>query len=75
MIIVIEAPFVSILVHIVISIKFRPHTLRGTELVNVHEDLPREVNKVFVSHHQIQEEVAQIHKDLQDLQGVLDYQW
>ncbi len=51
MIIVIEAPFELALVHIVICIRFRPHTPRGIELVNVHEDLPREAKKVFANHH------------------------
>jgi len=51
MIIVIEAPFELALVHIVIGIRFRPHTPRGIELVNVHEDLPREAKKVFANHH------------------------
>jgi hypothetical protein len=44
-----EAPFVLTLVFIVGNIKSKPHTPRGTQFVNLHEDFPREVNKVFVS--------------------------
>ena len=49
MITVTEAPFVLALVHIVVGIKSRPHIPRRTKLVNLHEDLFREVNKVFAS--------------------------
>jgi hypothetical protein len=38
---VIEAPFVSTPVIIVGNMKSRPHTLRGTKFVNLHEDFPR----------------------------------
>jgi len=48
-IIVIKAQFVSTLVNIVGGIKSRPHTPRGIKFVNLHENFPREVNKVFVS--------------------------
>jgi hypothetical protein len=48
-IIVIEAPFVSTQVTIAGTMKSRPHTPRGTKFVNLHEDFPREVNKVFAN--------------------------
>ncbi len=44
---IIEAPFVSTPVTIVGSMKPKPHTPRGTKFVNLHEDFPREMNKVF----------------------------
>jgi len=49
MIIVIETPFVSTLVHTIISIRSRPQTPRGTKLMSLHEDMPRKLNKVFVN--------------------------
>jgi hypothetical protein len=49
MITVIEAPFVSTLVHTIVGIKSKPQTPRGTKLVNVHEEMLKEVNKVFIS--------------------------
>jgi len=33
--------------HIVVGIKSRPQTLRGTKLVNVHEKMPKKVNNFF----------------------------
>jgi len=44
MVIVIEAPFVTTLTHIIIGMKSRPQTLRGTQLVNVHIKM---VNTIF----------------------------
>jgi len=49
MIIVTEVPFVSTLVHIVVGIRYRPQTPRGTKLVSLHEDMPREVNNFFAN--------------------------
>jgi hypothetical protein len=49
MITIIEVPFVSTLVHIVVGFRSKPRTPRGTKLVSLHEDMPREVNKVFAS--------------------------
>jgi hypothetical protein len=40
--------FVSTLIHIVVGIRSRPQTLRGTKLVNVHEEMPKKVNKFFI---------------------------
>jgi hypothetical protein len=48
MVIVIEAPFVTTLVHIVVSMKSRPQTPRKTQLVGVHIEMPREVDRIFV---------------------------
>ncbi len=36
-------------VSIVGGVRSRPHTLRGTQFVNLHEDFPKEVNIVFTS--------------------------
>jgi hypothetical protein len=44
-----KARFVSTLIHIVDGVRSRPQTPIGTKFVNLHEDIPREVNKVFVS--------------------------
>ncbi len=44
-----EAPFVSTQVTIVGNMKSRPHIPRGTKFVNLHEDFPREMNKVFAN--------------------------
>jgi hypothetical protein len=49
MITIIEVQFVSILIHIVVGIRSRSQTLRGAKLVNVHEEMPIKVNKVFAS--------------------------
>jgi hypothetical protein len=49
MIIVIEVPFVSTLIHTIIGIRFRPQTPRGTKLVSLHENMPKELNRVFAS--------------------------
>jgi hypothetical protein len=43
-----KAPFVLAPVHNIIGIKSRPQTPRGIELVSVHEEMPKEMNKVFV---------------------------
>jgi len=48
-IIVMEAPFVSAPVHIVDGVIFKPQTPSGTKFVNLHENIPRNVNKVFAS--------------------------
>ncbi len=40
----IEAPFVSTLIHNVVGIMSKPQSPRGTEHVNVHEKVPKEVN-------------------------------
>jgi hypothetical protein len=48
MVIVIEAPFVTTPTHTIVGMKSRPQTLRGAQLVNVHTEMPREVNIVFV---------------------------
>ncbi len=48
-IIVIKTMLVSALIHIVDGVRFKPKTPRGTKCVNLHEDIPREVNKFFAS--------------------------
>jgi hypothetical protein len=47
--IIIETPFVSALIYIIDGVRFRPQTPRGTKFVSLHENIPREVNKVFAS--------------------------
>jgi hypothetical protein len=46
---IIETPFVSTPFTIVGSIKSKPHTPRGTKIVNLHEDFRRKVNNFFTS--------------------------
>ncbi len=48
MITITEAPFITTLVHIV-GMRSRPQTPKGTELVNVHEEMPQEVNTIFAN--------------------------
>jgi hypothetical protein len=47
MVIVIEIIFVTTPTHIVVGMRFRPQTLKVTQLVSVHGEMPKEVNKVF----------------------------
>ncbi len=47
MVIVTEIPFVTTPTHSVVGMRFRPQTLRVTQLVSVHREMPKEVNKVF----------------------------
>jgi hypothetical protein len=42
--------FILASIHTIVSIKSIPQTLRGIELVSVHEKMPKDVNKVFVGH-------------------------
>jgi hypothetical protein len=46
---VVETPFVSAPIHNIVSIRSKPQTPRGTQLVSVHEEMPIKVNKFFVS--------------------------
>jgi hypothetical protein len=48
-IIITEAPFVSTLVRTIGGVRSRPQTPKGTKFVGLHEDIPKEVNKAFVS--------------------------
>jgi hypothetical protein len=48
-IIITEALFVSTPVNIVVGLKSRPQTLRGTKFVNLCEDMRQEVKGVFAS--------------------------
>jgi hypothetical protein len=49
MIIVIEVPFVLALVHTIVGIMSKPQTPKGTKLASVHEEMLRDMNKVFAS--------------------------
>jgi hypothetical protein len=49
MITVTNVPFVLTPIHNVVGIKSKPQTPRGTKFVNLHEDMPKEVDKVFVN--------------------------
>ncbi len=47
MVTVIEAPFLTARTHTIVGMKFKPQTLRVTQLVSVHREMPKELNKVF----------------------------
>jgi hypothetical protein len=47
MVAIIEVPFVTTPTHTVVGMRFRPQTLRVTQLVNVHREMPKEVNNFF----------------------------
>jgi hypothetical protein len=49
-IIVIKTPFVLTSIHIVVGIRSTPQIPRGIELVSVHEEMPKDINKIFVGH-------------------------
>jgi hypothetical protein len=49
MITVTKVPFVLAPIHTVVGIRSRPQTLSGIKLVNLHEDMPKEVNIIFVN--------------------------
>jgi hypothetical protein len=46
---VIEAPFVLTLVNTIVGIRFKPHFPKGIKFVNLHQDMPQEVNIVFAN--------------------------
>jgi hypothetical protein len=46
---IIEVSFVSALVTTTGGIKSKPHTSKGTKFVNLHDDFPKELNRVFAS--------------------------
>jgi hypothetical protein len=50
MIIVTKAPFLSTPIRIIVGIKYKPQTPRGTKLVSLHKDILREVNIIFANH-------------------------
>jgi hypothetical protein len=47
MVTIIEVPFVTRPTHIVVGMRSKPQTLRVTQLVSVHREIPKNVNKVF----------------------------
>jgi len=47
--IITETPFVLAPIYIVDGVRSRPQTPKGIEFASLHEDIPKEVNKVFVS--------------------------
>jgi hypothetical protein len=48
MVTILEAPFVTTLAHIVLSMRSRPQTPMETQLVSVYTKMPREMDKIFV---------------------------
>jgi len=50
MVIIIEDPFVTTLIHIVVNMRSGPHILRETQLVSVHTKMPKEVDMIFARH-------------------------
>jgi hypothetical protein len=55
---VIEVSLISTLIHIGDGVRSRPQTPRGTKFVSLHENIPKEVNKVFANHPLDLEEAA-----------------
>jgi hypothetical protein len=47
MVTVIEILFVTTLAHTLAGMRSRPQTLKVTQLVSVHREMPKEVNKIF----------------------------
>jgi len=45
--IVTEAPFISTPIHTIDGVRSKPQTLRGTKFVSLHEDIPKEVTRIF----------------------------
>jgi len=48
MVIVTEISVITSLAHIVVTMRSRPQTLKETQLVSVHTEMPREVDMIFV---------------------------
>jgi len=48
MVTIIEAPFVIVPTHIVVSLRSIPQIPRETQLVNVHIEMPKKVDMIFV---------------------------
>jgi hypothetical protein len=48
MVIITEVPFVTTPTHIVVNMKSKPQTPRETQLVNVHTEMLKEVDKICV---------------------------
>jgi hypothetical protein len=48
MVIVTKALFTTTLARTIIDMKFKPHTLKGINLVNMHIKMPKEVDNIFV---------------------------
>jgi hypothetical protein len=53
MVIIIGAPFTTTLAHIIISMRSKPQTPKGTNLASIHIEMPKKVDKIFVGNHQI----------------------
>jgi len=49
LIIVLEVLLILVPINTIVGITSRPHIPRGIEFVNLHEDIPKEVNKVFIN--------------------------
>jgi len=48
MVIVTEAPFITTLAHTIVGMKSKPQIPRGIDLVSMHIEMPKEVDKIFV---------------------------
>jgi hypothetical protein len=47
--IVTKVPLISTPIHSIDGVRFRLETQKGTKFVNLHEDILRQVNKVFAN--------------------------
>jgi len=50
MVTVTQAPFITMPTRTIVGMRSKPQTLRGTDLVHMHTEMPRKVNKIFVGH-------------------------
>ncbi len=50
MVIVAKVPFITTPARTIVSMKSRPQTPRGTDLMSMHTKMPKKVNKIFVRH-------------------------
>jgi hypothetical protein len=48
MVIVTKVPFLTTLVHTIVNMRSKPQIPRETQLVSVHTEMPRAVDKIFV---------------------------
>ncbi len=48
MVTIIETPFTTTPTHIIVGMRSKPQTLKGTDLTSMHTKMPKEVDKIFV---------------------------
>jgi hypothetical protein len=61
MVIITKASFTTTPTHIIVGMRSRPQTPKGTDLANMHIDMSKEVDNFLLDNHQIQKEEDQDH--------------